>query len=288
MTIRIGLVGLGEAGSAIAAGLQETGAAVVVGYDARLDVPAVRDRAAGTGIRLVTSLSELAAASDVILCLTHASTALSVAEAIGPYLRPEHIYSDWNSGGPQLKKDVAALVTSAGAKFVDGAVMAGVPKPRHQVPVLLSGSGAEELVTATTGLGMRLEVIGDEPGQASAVKMLRSLLVKGLEALILECLLAARSYGAEERVLTSMNGSLPMGDWEELASYLTTRTYLHGRRRAEELGQVAATLRDVGVDPVVTSACEQRLLWLADLALPQGEQPPDGYADVITRVREIS
>lgn len=287
MTIRIGIVGLGEAGSAIAAGLQETGKAQVAGFDARLDVPAVRERAAGTGIYLASSLADLAERSEVVLCLTHASTALAVAQAIAPHLRPGQVYSDWNSGGPQLKKDVAAFVTPSGAAFVDGAVMAAVPGLRHQVPVLLSGRGAEQLVSATTGLGMELEVVGDEPGQASAVKMLRSLLVKGLEALILECLIAARRFGAEEKVLSSMGGSLPLHDWSQLASYLTTRTYLHGRRRAEEMGQVVATLREVDVDPIVATACERRLLWLADLQLGGTDEPaPQGYADVINRVLE--
>jgi 3-hydroxyisobutyrate dehydrogenase-like beta-hydroxyacid dehydrogenase len=290
MTTRIGIVGLGEAGSAIAAGLQETGQAEVAGFDARLDVPAVRERAAGTGIHLASSLADLADSSEVVLCLTHASTALVVARAIAPHLGDGHVYSDWNSGGPQLKKDVAAVITPSGAAFVDGAVMAAVPRPRHRVPVLLSGDGAERLVTATAGLGMELEIVGGEPGQASAVKMLRSLLVKGLEALILECLVAARRFGAEEKVLGSMNGSLPMHDWSELASYLTTRTYLHGRRRAEEMGQVAATLREVGVDPIVATACERRLLWLADLELGSGTDAPEPqrYTDVITLVEEAS
>jgi 3-hydroxyisobutyrate dehydrogenase-like beta-hydroxyacid dehydrogenase len=289
VTTAIGVIGLGEAGAAIAAGLQETGQAKVVGFDVRLDVPAVRERAERSGIGLATSLADLAASTDVILCLTHASTALSVAESIAEHLTDEHVYSDWNSGGPKLKEDVARVVTATGAGFVDGAVMAAVPGPRHEVPVLLSGAAAARFVAVTAGLGMNLEVVGERPGQASAVKMLRSLLVKGLEAVILECLVAARRYGAEERVLSSMNGSLPMNDWSELASYLTTRTYLHSRRRAEELGQVAATLREAGVEPMVAAGCERRLLWMADLEFDRSGTPkPQGYADVITRVEEAT
>ena len=270
----------------LAAGLISTQKAVVVGYDVRIADPQVRQRAVDAGVTVAEDLADVAANADVIFCLTHASGAVAVASAIAPHLHPQHIYSDWNSGGPQLKKDVAGVIEATGAGFVDGAVMAAVPPKRHQVPTLLSGGAAAELSRRCAGLDMDLEVVGDEPGEASALKMLRSLLVKGLEALLLECLLAARVFNAESKVLTSMNGTLPMHDWNELASYLTTRTYAHTRRRAQELGQVVSTLREAGVEPLVASGAEQRLTWMADLELPHDGSDPQDYAGVIDRILE--
>jgi 3-hydroxyisobutyrate dehydrogenase-like beta-hydroxyacid dehydrogenase len=284
MAIKIGVIGLGEAGGSIAAGLKQAGADVT-GFDARLDVPAVRSRAEGLGIFLAPSLSELAKRSNIILCLTHASSAVSVAREIAPHLLPQHVYSDWNSGGPKLKKEVASAIESSGAAFVDGAVMSAVVPLGHKVQVLLSGSGANKFLEATTGLGMNLEVVGENPGDASAMKMLRSMLVKGLEALILEFLITARKFSAEEKVLSQLNGTLPMHDWNELAARLASRSFQHGRRRAQELGQVAETLREVGIEPMVIAGAEKRLTWFADKELfAEGDEVLTGYAEILDRI----
>lgn len=287
MTPRIGIIGVGEAGAAIGAGLRDEHHLDVVGYDARGDHEDVRARAGASGIRLVGSLGELAASADLILCLASAKVALSIAEAMAPHLTPDHVYADWNSASPQLKRDVAGVVAATGASFTDGAVMAAVPPHRHRVPVLLSGGGAGRFRDATEGLGMNLEVLGTEPGQASAVKMFRSLLVKGLEALLLECAVGAQAYGVTERVLSSMNGTLPTEDWRELASYLLGRTVVHGERRAEELRQVAQTLGEIGVEPLLADAGARRLQWFADLDLgvDAATLPYDKVLDAVQKAR---
>jgi 3-hydroxyisobutyrate dehydrogenase-like beta-hydroxyacid dehydrogenase len=287
MTARLGIIGIGEAGAAIAAGLRDEHGVTAAGYDARGGDAAVRGRAEAAGVRMVGSLGELAAAADVLLCLTSAKVAVAVADAVAPHLRASHVYADWNSASPQVKRDLAATVTATGASFVDGAVMAAVPPLRHRVPVLLSGDGAERLCAAVDGLRMDLEVLGPEPGQASAVKMFRSLLVKGLEALLLECAVGAHAYGATERVLSSMNGTLPTDDWRELASYLLGRTVVHGARRAEELRQVARTLDEIGLEPLLADAGARRLQWFADLGLPADVTTldHDGVLAAVEKVR---
>src|SRR5262245_15870960 len=186
MSPRIGIIGLGEAGSAIAAGLLEEHGIHVVGYDAQGDDPVVASRASRAGVTMVDSIVALVAASDVIISLTSAKVATAVAESAAAHLGPAHVFSDWNSSSPELKRRVAEIISGSGAAFADGAVMAAVPPHRHRVPVLLSGDGAARFADALQDTSMRLDVIGDEPGQASAVKMFRSLLVKGLEALLLE------------------------------------------------------------------------------------------------------
>lgn len=275
---RLGLIGVGEAGAAIGAGLT-AGGHTVLGYDA---MPAqVATRAAAAGVELVDSPAALAAACDVVICLTNAKTAVRVAAQVAPALGARHLYADWNSASPEVKRQVAEVVGRSGARFVDGAVMAAVPPKRHQVPVLLSGPGADDFLAFGTPLGMNLEVLGDEPGQASAVKMFRSLLVKGLESLILECAVGAQSYGVTRRVLDSMAGSLPMHDWNELASYLMTRSVTHAERRASELDEVGDTLSAAGVEPLLARAGAERLRWLAERGVRDKVGPGAGYEDIL-------
>ena len=284
MTPRIGFVGVGEAGSAIASGLAEEHGLSTVGYDVRSNDESVRARAEAASIRLVGSPEELVASADLIINLTSAKVALSVAEALVSHLTSDHVYADWNSASPQLKREVASVVIHSGASFVDGAVMAAVPPQRHRVPVLLSGSGAERFCDAAKDLGMNLEVLGPEPGQASAVKMFRSLLIKGLEALLLECAVGAHAFGATDRVLSSMNGALPTDDWRETAKYLLSRTLAHGARRAEELREVGRTLRAIGIDPLLADAGAERLQWFVDLGLGQGAGGSE-YETVLDAIR---
>jgi 3-hydroxyisobutyrate dehydrogenase-like beta-hydroxyacid dehydrogenase len=284
MSPRIGLIGVGEAGAAIAVGLRDEHGLMVVGYDAQGQDAAVRRRAEAAGTELVASLSALAERTDVVVCLASAKAAVPIAEQIAPHLGSGHVYADWNSASPEVKRKVCDIVSKSGAAFVDGAVMAAVPPQRHRVPVLLSGDGARRLFELLSPFGMQLEVLGDQPGQASAVKMFRSLLVKGLEALLLECALGAQAYGATERVLSSMNGTLPTEDWRRLASYLLERTVLHGERRAEELRQVARTLDDAGVEPLMAEAGARRLQWLVDLDLG-GSLDVTDYDSLLTTLR---
>lgn len=286
MTVRLGLIGVGEAGAAIAAGLREEHGLTVTGYDARGDDPVVRDRAERSGVRLVGSLAELAGGADIVICLASAKVAVPIARDIAAHLTAGHLYADWNSASPEVKREVGVVVGESGAAYVDGAVMAAVPPHRHRVPVLLSGGGAERLAAELGEYFVELEVLGPEPGQASAVKMFRSLLVKGLEALLLECAVGAQAYGATQRVLESMNGTLPTEDWPRLAAYLLERTVAHGERRAEELRQVARTLDDVGVEPLLAEAGARRLQWFVDLGLTGiADQDYDGVLRAVEKAR---
>ncbi len=270
MTVQLGIIGVGEAGAAIAGGLHSAHQVTVLGFDARAGDVAVQERADRAGVELVADLPALARAADVIVCLTSATAAVPVATAVAAHLTSDHVYTDWNSTSPAVKRRVADVVTATGVAFADGAVMAAVPQHRHRVPVLASGNGAQRLHDALTPWEMRVEVLGPEPGQASAVKMFRSLLVKGLESLLLECAVGAHAYGVTRRVLESMNGSLPTEDWTRLAAYLLQRTALHGERRAEELRQVAQTLYDVGLEPLLADAGARRLQWFVDLGVTTG------------------
>ena len=203
----IGFIGFGEAGSAIAKGIRQAGAPAVAAYDVALESErraGMEKRAAGAGVTLARSVEELVLRSEVIISAVVSSVAVAVAREAAPYLRPRHIYMDLNSTSPAVKQDVAAVVSATGARFVEAAVMAAVPPLGHKVPMLLCGEAAPELVARLSAYGMCVEDFGPEIGRAAAAKMFRSIVVKGLEALFLECALASSRYGVTERVLESM------------------------------------------------------------------------------------
>jgi len=287
----IGFIGFGEAGSAIAKGIRQAGAPAVAAYDVARESERraeMEKRAAGAGVTLAPSVEELVLGSEVIISAVVSSVAVAVAREAAPYLRPRHIYMDLNSTSPAVKQQAAAVVTATGARFVEAAVMAAVPSLGHKVPMLLCGEAVPELVARLSPYGMCLEDFGPEIGRAAAAKMFRSIVVKGLEALFLECALASSRYGVTERVLESMRVGYPGIDWNQLAHYLLGRTAIHGERRAHEMEEVADTLRAMGIEPVMADAAARRLGGCAKLGLKSRfkDKAPDSYHDVIRAIEE--
>lgn len=171
----------------------------------------------------------------------------------------------------------AQSVQSSGADYVEAAVMAPVPPQRLKVPMLLGGRRAAELAAALEAFGMNATPIAEEIGVASAVKMCRSIVIKGLEALTVESMLAARRFGAEQEVLASLQGTFPQMGWQDkLPDYLVSRVAEHGRRRAAEMREVAHTLEDVGMQPTMALATAARQDWLIDAMTARGVQYPHG------------
>lgn len=169
-------------------------------------------------------------------------------------------------------------------------MMAPVPPHAHKVPMLLGGEAAPEFVEMMRPFGMRMEVVAtDQIGRAAAVKMFRSIVYKGLEALIFECVLGASQYGAEPRVFASLNESFPGVDFEKLANYMIGRVIVHGERRAREMEEVAATLRDLGIEPMMAEATVRRMDWAADLGLKAhfGGEFPKTYKEVLEALASL-
>src|SRR5262249_49100547 len=155
---------------------------------------------------------------------------------------------------PTTKRSVETIVTATGARFVEAAIMAAVPPQGHRVSVLLGGQAAVEFAERLSPFGMRLEVISDQVGAASAIKMCRSIVIKGMEALVLECALAASRFGADERVFASLDQTFPGMNWSKLAGYMIGRAVEHGERRAREIDEVTEMIRDAGLEPMMTEA----------------------------------
>lgn len=275
----IGFIGFGEAGSHIALGLRSAGLDRLFAYDIR----DVREQAVPSGTTVVDTPAALAEAGDILIAAVTASSALDAATQVAPFLDAHHLYADINSVSPALKQEIDAVIQNTGAGFVEAAVMAPVPPYGHHVPMLLGGSGATRFASTMTPFGMRLEVLPGKVGTAAAVKMCRSIVVKGLEALLFECVLGASRYDAEDRVFDSLNESFPGLDWKKLANYMIGRSVVHGERRAHEMEEVAETLRAIGIDPIMAEATAKRQAWSAGLDLKSrfDAAGPASYRDVL-------
>lgn len=291
MGVAVGFIGLGEAGSHIAKGLRAAGVAPIFAYDVALDSPERRTllqtRAAEGKVVLCKSLEDLARCSEVIFSTVVSSVAVEAARQIVPYLNGGHYFLDLNSTSPATKQEVAALIAPSGARFVEGAVMAAVPPLGHRVPILVCGEAAPALIARLSSYGMQLENFGPQIGRATATKMFRSIIVKGLEALFLECVMAASRYGVADKVLESVRVGYPGLDWKALANYLIGRTAIHGERRAHEMEEVARTLQSMGIEPIMADAAARRIASFGGLKARFGDQAPESYNEVMRAIDEV-
>lgn len=291
--LKIGFVGFGEAGYNLAKGLRGVGVTQLFAYDINTQTPKlgerILERAAETEVRLLDSSESLARESDFLLSVVTASSAIEAATQTAPFLQPHQFYADLNSVSPETKCAIAQIITDTGARFVEAAVMAPVPPYGHKVPMLLGGPNARSFAELLSPTGMRFDVISDQVGAAVAVKMCRSIIVKGLEALLFECVLGATHYGADERVFASLDESFPGMNWGKLAGYMISRVVEHGERRARELEEVAATLRAAGIEPLMAEAIVQRQDWGAQLNLKEhfGGKVPEDYRAIAQAIASL-
>lgn len=278
---QVALIGFGEAGSILGEDLARRGLDVAT-YDILLDSPATRAalvaRARAAHVRPAASLLQALHGAQLVISAVTASSSTEVARDAAQVLHAGQWYLDLNSVSPATKRGNAQAVATSGAAFVEAAVMAAVPPQRLAVPILLGGPTAHQLEPLLRAVGMNVTTIAADIGTASAIKMCRSILIKGLEALSVECLLAARTFNAEDEVLASLDRSFPHMGWSaKLPDYLWSRVAEHGRRRAAEMREVALTLRDIGIEPVMATAIAERQQWLIDqladkgLTLEQGD-----------------
>ncbi len=215
----------------------------------------------------------------LVFCLVTADQAFRATQAAAPHLEPGAFWFDGNSCSPETKRSSAQLIAAAGGRYVDVAIMAAVHPKLNHTPLLLAGEWAVDAAAALRALDMRPEVAGDRVGDASSVKMIRSVMIKGLEALTAECILAARRAGVEQAVLASLEASDPDVKWRKRGAQQLERMMVHGIRRAAEMREVAATLRDLGLPDRMAGATA---LWqdeIGALALRGGEEDLIDRAD---------
>jgi 3-hydroxyisobutyrate dehydrogenase-like beta-hydroxyacid dehydrogenase len=268
MDIRqIGLVGYGEVGSIFGAGLKDKpGITAVSAWDLKFKDRAARARALDAGIAARESMAQLCAGADLVISAVTASNTFAVAEEAAPHLRAGSFFLDLNSASPGTKQQAAALIDQAGAHYVEAGVMTSVPPYGIKCPMLLGGAKAQALAEVLNAWGMDAKAISDRLGVASAIKMSRSVMIKGLEALVIECYATARQYGVEEYVIPTLQETYPGIDWTQQGAYLFSRVVQHGKRRAEEMREAANTVREAGFEPFMAAATADKQQFIAHCA----------------------
>lgn len=269
MDTKIAFIGFGEAAQAFTGGWLTRGPVTVSAYDILFEDPqraeAKRAECRALGVRAVDSAAAAAAEADIVFSAVTADQVIVAAQSVLPGVHSGLLFLDINSAAPFRKAEAAELVAARGAGTVDVAVMAPVRPRRHETPLLISGPAARKVEPALTALGMKFEIVSDTTGDASTVKMIRSVAIKGFESVTMECVTAAVKLGIEDRVIPSIAASLGKFDFATLADSVMERVVVHGKRRAAEMREVAATLERAGVSSFLPAATAAHQQWVSDI-----------------------
>jgi 3-hydroxyisobutyrate dehydrogenase-like beta-hydroxyacid dehydrogenase len=252
MSLNIGIIGYGEVGQIFARDLLKNGATRVTVWDRLFGTPVAEERIARArelGIEIAESAAEAAADADVVISAVTADQARAVALEAAGYLEAGQVLFDVNSASPDTKIASAKVIEAAGAEFMEGAVMATVPGPDLAVPILGGGRCAVQMAEKLNALGMNITPVSEETGRASAMKLCRSIMIKGIEALIIQCKDASTKWDVEEYVFNSLKSSYPGIDWPKLATDMRKRVNQHGVRRSAEMREAAQMVEALGLNP---------------------------------------
>ncbi len=259
----VALIGFGEVGSIFATGLRERGVERITAFDLLFaDADSRPSRAARTaGIEACGSAVDAAMGAGLVISAVTAAQAGAAARSVIGGIGQGAFFLDLNSASPGVKVAAAAEIDAAGGRYVEAAVMSPAPPKGLKTPMLLGGPHARDFLDYAAALALEAKVFSDTVGPASATKMCRSVMIKGVEALLAESLLTARHYGVEGTVLDSLSDLLPHPDWRRQAAYMISRSLVHGRRRAEEMREVAVTVAEAGVEPLMSRSIAERQDW---------------------------
>jgi 3-hydroxyisobutyrate dehydrogenase-like beta-hydroxyacid dehydrogenase len=256
--IRLAFIGFGEVGQTFARDLAGRDGVAVAAYDLEFDMPEARRdmiaRAEALGVRVAADAADAARGARVVISAVTAAAAGEVAAAAARYLEPGQLFFDINSAAPNTKRTAAGHVEASGADYVEGAVMAAVAGPGLEVHILAGGTAAQTAAEILNPLGMNLTPVATEIGRASATKLSRSIVIKGIEAILVQCAAAARRWDVEADVIASLQRTYPGIDWPQQIAYAAERVGKHGLRRAQEMREAGAMVADLGLDPVLCEA----------------------------------
>ena len=269
----ITLIGYGEVGQIFAHALQNSNAfsdTQVTAWDlkfAHSDTAAPLRAVAQTNhITVANGVADAVAQADLVISAVTASNTLAVAKGAAEHIRAGAYFLDLNSASPGTKQQAAAAIEAAGGHYVEAGVMTSVPPYGIRVPMLLGGAQAHLLAPTLGAWGMDVTVVSPQVGVASATKMSRSIMIKGLEGLVIESFATARHYGVEDAMVATLQETFPGINWTEQAAYFFMRVAQHGKRRAEEMRESAATVQEAGFPPFMGSAIADKHQWVADHA----------------------
>lgn len=289
--MNIGFIGYGEAAYNISLGLKGEGITGIRANDAMMDHPVmgkqVHTRAEEAGVTLVSSSKEVAQWADVLFAAVPSSFTMDVCNEIKEVLRPGQLYVDVSASTPAIKKAIWAAVQDTGVLFVDAAMLGSLPKDKHKVPITASGNGAEKFYETMTPYGMKITLAGQTAGSASAIKLVRSIFMKGIASLMIEMLQAADAYGVTEEVVASVGKSMDNIPFTSHLDRLVTGSALHCTRRAAEMKGSIAMLEEAGLSAEMTTATKHRLEALEpyEFAKNYVDKKPAGYQEIIEAIR---
>jgi 3-hydroxyisobutyrate dehydrogenase-like beta-hydroxyacid dehydrogenase len=288
--LSLGFIGFGEAAFGITMGLKSEGFKHITSYDKAYQQPPqskiITERAKTAEIELLPSVEKVLEVSDMVISATSASEAVNVANAAAPFLSKNNIFVDVNAACPDTIIEVSNILKKSECIFVDVAMMADVKSNRHKVPMFVSGPGAERFEKLMSPFGMNIRIVGEAPGQASSIKMVRSVFTKGLEALLMEAFTAAQEYRIVDLTMENLAKSMDNTTFEKRAAVLLGKTAIHSARRIHEMEDVIKTLNSLGVDPIMSKATLENFIRIERLGLNEyfsGETPED-YKKVLEAV----
>lgn len=285
--MKIGFIGFGEVGFEMSKGYKEEGVTEIYGYDVMQKDPTygplVKERAEASGVTLVDSLQELLDKVTVVISAVPGDKALDTAKGAREFLKEKTLYVDVSASSPVAKKKIGEELKDKKVDVVDGAMLGPLPMYRHKVPTLISGSGSDRFLEMMAPYHMDLEKVSDIPGEATSIKLIRSIFMKGLPALFVEVLEAASIMKVDHLVLKSLATTMNACSFEETFNRLVTGSAVHAARRAHEMKNVIEMLEDINVQPTMSKAAFDRLSWLAERNLREkfAGKTPQKWQDVV-------
>jgi len=290
--MKLGFIGFGEVGFEMASGLRGEGLEGILAYDVMCDHPQfgalLAERVAKAGVTLVDVPEKMLQCVDVAIVAVPGDKALETAQGLKSKLTAGMLYVDVSASSPDVKKSISATIQDAGVTFVDGAMLGSLPLFQHKVPTLVSGTGSDRFLELMQPYHMKLEKVSDVPSEATAIKLIRSIFMKGLPALFVEVLEAASRMKVDHLVLKSLAATMNACPFEETFNRLVTGSAVHAARRAHEMINVVEMLNSLNIRPTMSQATFERLQWLAEKNIKEKFQgkTPAGWQQVVDAWQE--
>ena len=285
--MKLGFIGFGEVGFEMSRGLKGEGLQDILAYDAMQKDSVygalIQTRVQSSGVTLVSSPEKLLNAVDVVIVAVPGSKALQTAKGLRPFIKDSTLYVDVSASSPEVKRNIWEEIKITGASFVDGAMLGALTLYQHKVPMLVSGSGCDQFIELMHPYGMKLQKISEVPGEATGIKLVRSIFMKGLPALFVEVLQAASIMKVDHLVLKSLATTMNACSFEQTFNRLVTGSAIHAERRAHEMENVISMLESINVKPTMSQATFEKLTWLASKNLKEkfAGKTPEKWQSVV-------